>query len=196
MVIADHYLGLEFLGDFFFMGRNLNLVLGIASFIALQRLVELRIAQRNREWALATGAQEFGARHYPLFFILHSGWLVGWVLEAGQQGGQLSRVWRVWLGLFALAQALRYWCMISLGRFWNTRILVIPGASPVRRGPYRWFKHPNYLGVAIELACVPLIFGVWKTALAASILNATLLLGIRIPTEEEALQLLEGNLRS
>lgn len=93
----------------------MKLIFGIAGFIVLQRLVELRLAQRNREWALVAGAQEFGASHYPLFFVLHSGWLAGWVMEAGRRGGRLSRGWRVWLGLFVLAQALRYWCIASLG---------------------------------------------------------------------------------
>lgn len=171
----------------------MKLALGIAGFIALQRLVELRLAQRNRDWARAAGAREFGARHYPLFFALHSSWLVGWVLEAERRGGRLSRAWQVWLSLFVLAQGLRYWCITSLGRFWNTRILVIPGASPVRRGPYRWLKHPNYLAVTIELAGVPLIFGAWITAVAASMLNVALLLRIRIPAEEAALQLLKGD---
>jgi methyltransferase len=169
----------------------MKFVLILASLITAQRLAELRLAQRNRHWALAAGAQEFGAGHYPLFFVLHTGWLMGWVAEAWQRRGRLSRVWRVWLALFVAAQGLRYWCITSLGRYWNTRILVIPGSKLVQRGPYRWLKHPNYVAVALELLSVPLMFGAWLTALLALGLNVALLLGIRIPAEEKALRLLE-----
>jgi methyltransferase len=167
------------------------LVLLLAGLIMIQRLLELRLAARNRAWALAAGAQEVGAGHYPLFFLLHTSWLVGWVVEAMLRGPALGQNWYFWLGLFGASQGLRYWCIASLGRFWNTRILIIPGAKAVRRGPYRFLAHPNYLAVAFELLSVPLIFGAWLAALVATILNAVLLLGVRIPAEEKALQLLE-----
>ncbi|NJN94539.1 MAG: hypothetical protein HC875_10810, partial [Anaerolineales bacterium] len=128
--------------------------------------------------------------HYPLFFVLHTGWLIGWIIEARWRGAKLSRFWAGWLALFGAAQGLRYWCIASLGRYWNTRILVIPGAAPVRRGPYRFLAHPNYLAVALELLSVPLVFGAWISALIATALNAALLLGVRIPAEEKALHLL------
>lgn len=163
----------------------------LAALIIIQRLLELRLAARNRATALAAGAQEFGATHYPLFFVLHSGWLVGWIVEARRRGSKLSQFWAGWLALFGAAQGLRYWCIASLGRAWNTRILVIPDAAPVRRGPYRFLAHPNYVAVALELLSVPLIFGAWVSALIATALNAALLLGVRIPAEEKALQLLE-----
>lgn len=156
-----------------------------------QRLLELRLAAHNRKAALAAGAQEFGAAHYPLFFILHTGWLLGWMAEARGRGSKLNRFWPGWLALFIAAQGLRYWCIASLGRFWNTRILVIPGAALVRRGPYRFLAHPNYVAVALELFSVPLIFGAWISSLVSTALNAALLLGVRIPAEEKALQLLE-----
>jgi methyltransferase len=165
-----------------------RLVFTLLGLIILQRLLELRLAARNRAGALAAGAREVGAGHYPLFFLLHTSWLVGWTGEALARGPHLSRGWSLWLALFGLAQALRYWAITSLGQRWNTRILVIPVALPVRRGPYRWLDHPNYLAVALELATVPLLFGAWLTALVASVLNALLLLGIRIPAEEKALQ--------
>lgn len=158
----------------------------MAGLIVAQRLVELRLAERNRTWALAKGAREFGAEHYPLFFLLHTGWLLGWLAEALVQGPRLSPVWYVWLSLFAAAQGLRYWVIATLGRLWNTRILVIPGVDRVRRGPYRFLSHPNYMAVAVELASVPLIFRAWRTALVATLLNAALLLGLRIPAEERA----------
>ena len=169
----------------------MNFILGLAGLIIGQRLLELRLAAYHRTWALAEGAQEFGAGHYPLFIVLHSGWLAGWIIEAVLRGARLSRFWYLWLGLFVAAQGLRYWCIASLGRFWNTRILVIPGAQAVRRGPYRFLAHPNYLAVAVELLSVPLIFGAWLTAVAASTFNAALLLGLRIPAEEKALRLLK-----
>lgn len=164
-----------------------GLVWGMAGLLVVQRLAELRLAARNRAWMLAQGAEEHGAGHYPLFFGLHVGWMLGWIFEALARGPLLPPGWWLWLGLFGLAQGLRYWCIVSLGRYWNTRILVIRGGERVRRGPYRWLRHPNYLAVAVELLCVPLVFGGWVTALVASGLNAALLLGVRIPAEERAL---------
>jgi methyltransferase len=159
---------------------------GMVAIIALQRLSELALAGRNRQWMLAHGAQEFGAGHYILFIILHTSWFAGWIIESLCRGPVLSNFWYVWLGLFGVAQALRYWCIISLGHNWNTRILIIPGDMKIYRGPYRFFRHPNYLAVAAELACVPLIFDAWVTSLMATILNIWLL-RVRIPAEEEAL---------
>lgn len=162
----------------------------MAGLISLQRLLELRLAARNRERAMRAGAHEFGAAHYPLFFLLHIGWLLSWPAEAWRRRSP-GPGWPLWLGLFAAAQGLRYWAIASLGPSWNTRILVIPGAPRLRRGPYRWLQHPNYLAVVLELASAPLIFGAWLTALTASVLNAVLLLGLRIPAEEAALQSLD-----
>lgn len=165
-----------------------SLFLGfIVAFLTGQRLVELQIAARNRRWALAQGAKEVGAGHYPLFFILHVGWFVGWPLEAIWRGLSLRDLWGLWLGLFAAAQLLRYWAISTLGPRWNTRILIIPDLAPIRRGPYRYVSHPNYIAVALELLVIPLMFNAWLTALLATLLNAALLLLIRIPAEEKAL---------
>ena len=166
-------------------------LLTLAAFVAAQRLAELSLAAANRRRLLALGAREYGAGHYPLFIILHSGWLGGWLAE-GMLRGAPGAGWPVWVAFFIAAQLLRYWCIISLGRRWNTRILVLPGAPLVVRGPYRFIRHPNYLAVALELACAPLIFGAWVTALAASLANAWLLLRVRIPAEEAALAGKEG----
>lgn len=160
----------------------------VATLIVLQRLAELVLSNRNYRWMLAQGAKEYGDGHYPLFFALHAGWLISWLGEAILSGPCLNKIWHLWAALFIVAQGLRYWCIISLGRYWNTRILVIPGAKLVTRGPYRFISHPNYLAVSMELASVPLIFDAWLTALAASVLNAWLLLGVRIPLEQKALQ--------
>lgn len=161
----------------------------ILLFLIGQRLVELRLAARNRRWALAQGAQEVGAGHYPLFFLLHIGWFVGWVVEAYGRGPVLSGMWWLWLVVFAAAQLLRYWAITTLGSRWNTRILIVPGLAPIRHGPYRYLRHPNYIAVALELFSIPLIFYAWLTALIFTLLNAALLLFIRIPVEERAVYL-------
>ncbi|RDI96670.1 DUF1295 domain-containing protein [Meiothermus sp. QL-1] len=159
-------------------------------FVLLQRGLELIWAQRNYRWAQARGAREYGQAHYPLFFLLHIGWLVGWLLE-GLARNQPSPIWGFWLGLFLLAQVLRYWAIATLGPYWNTRILVVPGGRRIREGPYRYLRHPNYLAVSLELLALPLVFNAWATALLASLANAWLLLRVRIPAEEEALRAYE-----
>jgi methyltransferase len=165
-------------------------VLGtMISAVIVQRLVELRLAEKNRQKALSAGAVEVGAKHYPLFVILHTAWLAGWLVESivaphTMTFGDSLALFEA----FLLAQGLRYWAIASLGEAWNTRILVLPGARRIRRGPYKWVSHPNYIAVAIELLCAPLIFGAWRTALVATILNAALLLLIRIPMENKAMQ--------
>jgi len=156
-------------------------------FLAVQRLLELRLARKNLQWALSQGGREYGQEHYPLFFVLHIGWMLGWLIE-GLWRDQLSPIWWLWLMVFLLAQGLRYWAIRSLGKYWNTRIVVIPGRRRVATGPYRFIPHPNYLAVALELFSLPLVFNAWITAIVASILNAILLLGIRIPAEERALK--------
>lgn len=153
--------------------------------VVIQRLLELRLARRNLQWALQQGGREHNAAHYPLFFVLHIGWLLGWVVEGLLR--QAPTDWG-WLAVFAGAQALRYWAIITLGPLWNTRIVIVPGAQRVRRGPFRWISHPNYLAVGLELLALPLAFGAWITALLATALNLALLLGIRIPAEERALR--------
>lgn len=170
------------------------LLLAMVVAVIVQRLLELRVAERNRAHALAQGAQEFGAAHYPLFVVLHTAWLLGWLLEGlGVIATPRTMTFGDALALFEaflLAQGLRYWAIASLGSAWNTRILIIPGAERVRRGPYKWVNHPNYIAVAIELMAAPLIFGAWRTALLASAANAVILLAIRIPAENAALRMM------
>ena len=163
------------------------LVAGTAALVLLQRLIELTVAARNRRRLLDKGAIEYGSRHYPLFFLLHGSWLIGWVSEALMGDLALSRWWILWLLLFFASQLLRGWSMISLGAYWNTRVLVLPGAGLVRQGPYNYLRHPNYIAVATELFAVPMIFGCWITAIVIAAVNAILLLAIRIPLEETAL---------
>jgi methyltransferase len=156
--------------------------------LVVQRGLELRIAKRNEASARREGARELGARHYPLFFLLHGGWLLAWPVEAWARGLALVPSWPAWLVLFGAAQLLRYWAITTLGTRWNTRVLVMPGLAPIRRGPYRWLAHPNYVAVVVELAAVPMIFGATTTAIVASLLNLVLLFGVRIPCETAALR--------
>lgn len=156
--------------------------------IVLQRLSELRLAKRNLQWALGQGGRLVEESHYWMFFALHTGWLLAWPLEAWLRGPSLDAAWWLWIAGFAVAEALRYWAIGSLGKRWNTKIVVIDGAPLIQRGPYRYVPHPNYVAVALELACVPLIFGAWITALVCTLLNAVLLLGLRIPAETAAVR--------
>lgn len=154
----------------------------------VERIIELVISTRNSRAALARGGREFGREHFPWMVALHTGLLVASFLEAWL----LERPFLPWLGwpmlvLVILSQALRYWCIASLGQQWNTRVIVVPGAGLVTRGPYRWLTHPNYVAVVIEGFALPLVFTSWVTALAFTVLNAVLLLGFRIPVEERAL---------
>lgn len=158
-------------------------VLVVVLLVAAQRLAELAVARRNTARLLAQGAAEHGAGHYPLIVLLHAAWLVSLPLIV--PAGQRPDPWL--LGLFVLLQPLRVWVIASLGGRWTTRVIVLPGALPVRSGPYRWLRHPNYLIVAAEIALLPLAFGAWEHALVFSLLNAFVLLGIRIPCESRAL---------
>jgi methyltransferase len=164
------------------------LLLGLFVAIAIQRITELRLAKRNLQWALEQGGRLIEEPHYWMFFVLHTGWLLAWPLEAWFRGPDLAPGWPVWLTIFVLAESLRYWAIASLGPRWNTKIVVLDGAPLIRRGPYRWIPHPNYLAVALELLFVPLIFGAWITAAVCSVLNAALLLGLRIPAEVAAVR--------
>jgi len=165
-----------------------GLVLALAVLIGAERILELRLAARNRSLMLARGAQESGQAHYRWVVLLHSAWFVAWPAEAFARGPQLQQLWLVWLVLFLLAEILRYWCVKTLGVRWNTRILVLPGEPPVRSGPYRFLRHPNYLAVVLDLFTVPMVFSAWITALVFSVLNLALLLLVRIPAEERALK--------
>jgi methyltransferase len=161
------------------------LVLAVA-LVATQRLLELVLARRNERKARAKGAIERGRGHYPFIVALHSLWLVATLIEGFLRGPELLPYWPAPLALFLLVQPLRYWAIFSLGESWNTKILVVPGMKPVRRGPYRYLNHPNYVVVIVEILTFPLIFGAWITALVFTILNAVLL-SVRIRKENRTL---------
>lgn len=150
--------------------------------VAAQRLGELVVAQRNTKRLLREGGREIEARHYPLFVLLHGGWLVAMLLLIPSS----APVSMPLLAVFVVLQLLRVWIVLTLGRYWTTRIITVPGAPLVRRGPYRFLRHPNYVVVIGEIALLPLVFGAWKITLVFSILNLVLLWH-RIRIEDAAL---------
>lgn len=154
----------------------------ILAFVTLQRLAELVIAKRNTLALLARGAREAGGDHYAYMVCLHAAWLGGlWLLAPGKP------VHFGWVGLFLLLQALRVWVLVTLKGRWTTRIIILPGETLVRAGPYRLLNHPNYVIVAGEIAALPLAFGMPAYAMLFFILNAAML-AIRIRVENAALR--------
>lgn len=158
--------------------------------VGLERLAELVVSNRNLRWSRQHGGVETGAGHYPAMVLLHSGLLVGCLVEVWL----LDRPFLAWLGwpmlaLVVAAQALRWWCISTLGRQWNTRVVVVPGTGRITSGPYRRLRHPNYVAVVIEGAALPLVHTAWLTAVVFSVLNAVLLT-VRIRSESGALAML------
>ena len=155
--------------------------------VALERVAELVVSQRNLAWSRVRGGVEFGSGHYPAMVALHTALLVGCVAEVAL----LDRPFLPALGWPMLAvvlgaQVLRWWCISTLGRQWNTRVVVVPGAPRVTGGPYRLLSHPNYVAVIAEGIALPLVHTAWITACVFTALNAALL-ATRIRTENTAL---------
>jgi methyltransferase len=149
--------------------------------VTFQRLGELVLAQRNTRLLLAQGAHEVAPGHYALIVAVHALWLASlWWFAAGRP------VEAFWLGVFAMLQLARVWVIATLGRRWTTRIIVLPGAPLVSRGPYRFVSHPNYVIVVGEIAALPLAFGLWQLAVLFTLLNAAVL-AVRIAAENKAL---------
>lgn len=158
----------------------------------IERLWELVLSKRNADWAFARGGVEFGQRHFPFMVVLHTGLLVACLVEVFVGDRPFIPLLGWPMLVIALAcQALRYWCIATLGHQWNSRVIVVPGLGRVTGGPYRFFTHPNYVVVITEGIALPLVHTAWVTALAFTALNAILLFGFRIPTEERALVSLE-----
>jgi methyltransferase len=142
----------------------------ILALVTAQRLGELVLARRNTRRLLAQGGVERGAEHYPLMVALHVAWLGGLWWLAWDRPANL-----IWLAVYALLEVARLWVLRSIGPRWTTRIIVVPGEAPVRRGPYRLIAHPNYAVVAGEIAILPLVFGLTGYAAVFSALNAAML---------------------
>lgn len=156
----------------------------IFTFVILQRLSELYIARINERWLKERGGIEVGERHYPLFMIVHCLFFLSLLVEVHSRGELFFPSLFVF---FILLQVGRVWCIVSLGRFWNTKIIVVPNVIRIKRGPYKWCKHPNYIIVFFEIITLPLMFGAVKTALIFALLHIILFI-IRIPCEERALR--------
>ena len=158
---------------------TLNIV--ILALVTVQRLGELMVSKRNTKRLLQQGAREFAPAHYPLIVAVHTAWLASlWWL------GVSRPIDPFWLAVFILIEIGRIWVFASLGQRWTTRIIVVPGETLVRRGPYRFLNHPNYAVVVAEIGVLPLVFGLWKVALLFSLLNAAVLT-LRIRQENHAL---------
>jgi methyltransferase len=157
--------------------------LALLVLVAGQRLVELVISRRHTARLLAEGAYEVGAGHYPLIVAVHAAWLAALAVWAAWQPAPLDPLW---VAVYLALQAARLWVMRSLGRYWTTRIIVVPGLAPLQRGPYRFMRHPNYAVVAAEIAVLPLAFGAWPLAVVFSLLNAAVL-AVRIRAENATL---------
>jgi methyltransferase len=169
------------------MVTSVQAYLALLVLVALERGMELVLSARNARTARTRGGVESGQGHYPVMATFHALFLVACAAEVvflhRPFPGLLG--W-VALAAVALAQALRYWAIATLGWRWNTRIVVVPGEPPVIAGPYRWVRHPNYVAVVTEMAALPLVHGAWLTAGVFSLGNAWLL-WVRIRAEERAL---------
>jgi methyltransferase len=155
--------------------------------VAAERVAELAVSQRHLRWARERGALESGQGHYPVMVVLHIALLVGCLVEVHA----LDRPFVAWIGwpmlvVVAAAQALRWWCITTLGSQWNTRVLAVPGLPLVDRGPYRWLRHPNYVAVVAEGVALPLVHDAWLTAIVFAALNGVLLT-VRIRSENRLL---------
>jgi methyltransferase len=155
--------------------------------VGLERVAELIVSTRNAAWSKERGGVETGLGHYPFMVVLHTGLLVGALVEAWVRRPDVpaALAWSM-LALVLASQALRWWCIATLGRQWNTRVIVVPGLVPVTAGPYRLLQHPNYVAVVVEGIALPLVHAAWITAVVFTVANAGLLT-VRIRCEDRAL---------
>jgi methyltransferase len=155
--------------------------------VAAERVAELVVARRNASWSRAHGGVAYGDGHYPAMVALHTGLLAGCLAETllAPRPFQPLLGWPM-LALTLGAQALRWWCISTLGPRWNTRVIVVPGLPLVTAGPYRLLSHPNYVAVVVEGVALPLVHGAWLTATGFTLLNLPLL-AVRLRCENAAL---------
>ena len=170
---------------------SVMLFVGLILATGAERIYELVVSTRNAKLAFKSGGIEYGHGHLPFMIALHTGLLAGAIIEVVFFDRQFlgSPGW-IFLAIAIGCQSARYWFIWALGSQWNTRVIVIPGAQLVRKGPYSlpWLRHPNYWVVAIEGIALPMVHSAWITATIFTALNAALLLGFRIPTENKALK--------
>lgn len=166
----------------------------IVGLVGVERLAELRVAKRNFEWSMQRGGREYGASHYGPMVVLHTALLFGALAEVWIVRPPFYLGLAIAMGLLLLAsQALRWWCIRTLGHQWNTKIIIVPGLSAVRAGPYKYLAHPNYVAVVVEGFALPMVHTAWITAAVFTVLNA-LLLRVRIRTENAALRELSAKI--
>lgn len=154
--------------------------------VAIERVAELVVSQRNLKWSRERGGVEFGAGHYPVMVFLHTALLAGCLFEAAHREFVPALGWPM-LAIVVAAQVLRWWCITTLGHQWNTRVVIVPDAGRVVGGPYRFIPHPNYVAVVLEGIALPLVHDAWITAVVFTVLNG-LLLRTRISVENKALE--------
>jgi len=156
------------------------------SFIILLRIGELILSRRNQIWLLQQGAIEYGQKHYPYIVALHVLFIVSLIIEYSTK--QTASFSLFFLILYFLLLSFKAWVITSLGKFWNTKIYHISGFPLIKKGVYKYVKHPNYLVVIAEIAIIPLVFHLYYSAIAFTVLNA-IMLSVRIKEENKVLKI-------
>jgi methyltransferase len=169
------------------MAIIMTLFICVVGFIIIQRIIELLVARNNEKWIKSKGGYEVGANHYPYMVAIHIGFFISLIIEFMVFKQAVSRFWLLLFVVFISLQIMRVWVIASLGRFWNTKILVLPGALAVKKGPFHFIRHPNYVVVTSEIIVIPLMFEAYFTAIVFTLLNV-IILSVRIPKEEAALR--------
>ncbi|MGD6815823.1 isoprenylcysteine carboxyl methyltransferase family protein [Metabacillus sp. 84] len=162
-------------------------VILLLTVMVLQRLSELVIASSNEKKLKGLGGVEYGQNHYPYMVILHAAFLLTLAGEIFLFSRTISPLWGIIVPLILITQVIRYWAIATLGTRWNTKIILMPEENVVVKGPYHYFRHPNYVAVTAEILLFPLLFQAYGTAILFTALNA-LMLSVRIPAEEQALK--------
>jgi methyltransferase len=161
--------------------------LALIAALAGERLFELWLSRRNGRAAARAGAIEVRQPHTRAIVLFHAAFIFSCIFELLLfHPAAPAAIEDAALGVALLAEAVRYWAVLTLGERWNARIVVWPDRLPVTSGPYRFLRHPNYVAIVLEMAAIPMIHGCLRTAIAFSLGNA-MLLAIRIPAEERAL---------
>jgi methyltransferase len=170
----------------------MDVYFALLSLICLERVAELAVSARHAAASLARGGAESGRGHFPTMVALHAALIAGcWIEPIVTHATFLPALAWPMIALVIAANALRWWCIATLGPRWSARVIVLPGEPLVRTGPYRWFAHPNYVAVIVEGAALPLAGSAWITAAGFTVLNAALLT-VRIRCESRALALAAG----
>jgi methyltransferase len=156
----------------------------LISFVIFLRIGELLLSKINEKWLLENGAVEFGSKHYPFIVALHISFILSMVFEYAVQKSPAFSL--LMLVFFFSILTFKTWVILSLGKFWNTRIYRIPNSPLIKTGPYQFLKHPNYMIVIAEIAIIPMIFNLYYTSIAFSLLNFMMLF-VRIKEENKVL---------